>query len=223
MRFIHLLKGDIKFQFRYGIYFIYAVILLIYAVIIHMVPDAWRFRLGMILVYSDPAALGMFFMGALILLEKSERALNSIAVSPVTVDEYMLSKLGSLGIMSTLVAELIAIQCNLGNYLWLGISVFFASCLFSLLGLLVGSMISGLNQFTIATLPCEILFLLPPIAYLFITPQKWMAVHPGISSIEFALQGTKGVLYLGILVLWVAAVYMITRHFVQKMFAHIAI
>ena len=223
MRFLHLLKGDMKFQFQYGIYFIYAIILIVYGVAIHMVPEAWKYRLGLILVYSDPAALGMFFMGALILLEKSESALNSIAISPVTVDEYILSKLGSLGLISTLVAEIIALQCELGNYIWLGISVFFASCLFSLLGLLVGSLISGLNQFVIATVPCELLFLLPPIVYLFITPQKWMGMHPGIASVEVVMQGIGGVANLWILLLWVISLYVVTRSFVKNMFTRLAI
>lgn len=223
MRFLNLLKGDVKFQFRYGIYFIYVIVLIVYGIILQIIPETWRYRLGLIFVYSDPAALGMYFMGALILLEKSERALNSIAISPVTVDEYILSKLCSLGLISVIAAEIIALLCKTGNYIWLGVSIFFASCFFSLLGLLAGSLISGLNQFIIATVPFEILFLLPPIVYLFVTPGKWMAIHPGIASMDIVLKGSGATGDLCLLLIWVMGLYALTRYFVKKMFARIAV
>jgi fluoroquinolone transport system permease protein len=52
------------------------------------------------MIFSDPAAMGLYFMGAIVLFEKSERVLSAIAVSPVKPREYVLSKLCSIGIVS---------------------------------------------------------------------------------------------------------------------------
>lgn len=77
------------------------------------------------MIYSDPAAMGLFFMGAIVLLEKSQRVLNSLAVSPVKVSEYILSKVISLGVISSIVAMFIAITLNLDNIIISTIGTFF--------------------------------------------------------------------------------------------------
>ena len=77
-----------KFQWKYGFYFLYAIMIIIYLVIFSFFRGEVKNTIVSVCVYSDPAAMGMFFMGALILLEKSQRITNSIAISPVTVEEF---------------------------------------------------------------------------------------------------------------------------------------
>ncbi|HBF6649319.1 TPA: ABC transporter permease, partial [Clostridioides difficile] len=101
MRLKNLILGDIKFQFKYGFYFLYLFLSIIYICIINVFPTFMREKIAIIMIYSDPAAMGLFFMGAIVLLEKSQRVLNSLAVSPVKVSEYILSKVISLGVISS--------------------------------------------------------------------------------------------------------------------------
>jgi hypothetical protein len=115
MRMKNLIKGDIGFQFKYGFYFVYAVFTLFYILLLLVIPTNIRKEVGTLLIYTDPAAMGLFFMGAIVLLEKSLRVLNSIAVSPVKVVEYIWSKAISLGIIATAVAVLISAVCGVGN------------------------------------------------------------------------------------------------------------
>jgi hypothetical protein len=43
--------------------------------------------------FFRPAAMGLYFMGAIVLFEKGERVLDSLAVSPAGAGMYALSKL----------------------------------------------------------------------------------------------------------------------------------
>nr|WP_313402833.1 hypothetical protein [Clostridioides difficile] len=125
MRLKNLILGDIKFQFKYGFYFLYLFLSIIYICIINVFPTFMREKIAIIMIYSDPAAMGLFFMGAIVLLEKSQRVLNSLAVSPVKVSEYILSKVISLGVISSIVAMFITITLNLDNIIISTIGTFF--------------------------------------------------------------------------------------------------
>ena len=73
MKLRRLVRGDIHFQWKYGFYFIYFVLTVIYVFGITALPDNWKHNAAAIMIYSDPAAMGLFFMGAIVLLEKSQR------------------------------------------------------------------------------------------------------------------------------------------------------
>jgi fluoroquinolone transport system permease protein len=154
MRLQSLLIGDARTQFKYGFYFIYLLFTVVYISLLYVFPAEWRRPAAILMIYSDPAAMGLYFMGAIILFEKSERVLNSIAVSPVKPTEYVISKLCSIGFISVIVAAAIG---------WFGdtlvrpvlfiAGVFLCSCLISSIGLIVACKISSLNQFIVATIP----------------------------------------------------------------------
>lgn len=93
MRLRGLFLWDIRFQAKYGFYFLYAVLTVIYTIIILAVPENWREKTATVLIFSDPAAMGLFFMGAIILLEKSQHTPCAFAVSPVRPAEYIILKL----------------------------------------------------------------------------------------------------------------------------------
>lgn len=219
MRIKNLIKGDMRFQVKYGFYFVYAILTLLYTLLICALPDAVKEKAAIIMIYTDPAAMGLFFMGAIILLEKSQRVLDSITVSPVKVSEYILSKIISLGIIGTLVGTLLSILA--GNYKIFQVmaGVFLGSIIFSLIGLSVAAKINSLNQFMIATVPFEIIFFLPPLLYLFGYKKSFMLLHPGCVIIRL-LSGENGFDLLPVIVLlgWILLLYQITCVIVKRMF-----
>ncbi|MBE0600435.1 MAG: ABC transporter permease, partial [Firmicutes bacterium] len=75
-----LVFADIRFQIRYGFYTIYGLFTLVYLGLLYALPDAWRGDAAAVMIFTDPAAMGLFFMGAIVLFEKNERVLDSIAV-----------------------------------------------------------------------------------------------------------------------------------------------
>jgi len=217
MRARALLRGDIRFQYKYGFYFLYLVFTLIYIGTLYVLPLEWRERAAVLMIFSDPAAMGLYFMGAIVLFEKSERALNSIAISPVKPTEYVLSKLISIAMISTAVALIIGLGGKVKfNPLYFFVGVFLGSCLFSAVGLMIAANIGSLNQFIVATIPAEILINLPAIAWLFGWRPTLMLLHPGAAIIELCQNGQYALPAGFILFAWTAASALAARHIMTK-------
>lgn len=219
MRLRRLICGDIQFQFKYGFYLVYTIFTLFYLCLLYAFPTEIRSKAAILLIYSDPAAMGLFFMGAIVLFEKSQRVINSIAVSPVRVREYIISKVVSLGIIGTLVGVVLAVVAGIENVLTVLIGTFLGSIIFSLIGLLAASVSKSLNHFMVVTMPFELLCILPPIIYLFGYRNSFMLLHPGCIVIRL-MEGEVG--NLGFLLLyllcWIILMYFLTELLVKKMF-----
>ncbi len=213
-----LLIQDIKFQYKYGFYFLYLVFSVFYITLLYALPVAWREKAAILMIFSDPAAMGLFFMGAIVLFEKGERVLDSIAVSPAKPYEYMLSKLVSIGVISTVVALVIGFSGGvIANHFYFIAGVFLCSCLFSSVGIILAAKITTLNQFILATIPAQVLINIPAIAYLFGWKPFPLLLHPGVCMIELCENGTNALPAIIILILWVILVAVLAEKAVAKM------
>lgn len=95
-----LLAHDARLQYRYGVYAAYAFVVAFYvAMILWGRPwlPPWAVP---VIIFTDPAALGFFFLGALMMIEKSELVRLALAASPMTAGQYYLSKLSTLTSLS---------------------------------------------------------------------------------------------------------------------------
>lgn len=219
MRTTALLIGDIRFQFKYGFYFLYSIFAVLYISLLFVLPDIWREEVAILMIFSDPAAMGLYFMGSIVLFEKSERVLNTIAISPVKPCEYVMAKLLSIAVVSTAVGILIGYFGEvISNPFYFIFGVFVGSCLFSAVGLMLAANIASLNQFIIVTIPAELLINLPAIAYLFGWKSRWLLFHPGVSIIELCQNGSYTLPAVFILTLWTALSVLFACHAVTKSF-----
>ncbi len=218
MRMKALFLGDVRFQLKYGFYYIYLFFSMLYIGLLFALPLEWRQTAAILMIFSDPAAMGLYFMGAIVLFEKSERVLNSVAISPVKPYEYVISKLCSIGCISTIVAVAIGASSNvISKPFYFIIGVFLCSCLFSAIGLIFACRISSLNQFVIATIPAELLINLPAIAWLFGYQKSWLLFHPGVSLIELCKGSSRALPALIILLLWTLFFTVLAERIVKKM------
>lgn len=218
MRQRGLLLGDIRFQFKYGFYYVYSIFLILYIALLLIFPDSWREKAAIIMIFTDPSAMGLFFMGAIVLFEKSERVLNTIAISPVNAYEYVISKLCSIGLISTIVGVILGFTAGIiYNPLSFIIGIFLCSCLFSSIGLIVACKTKTLNQFMLATVPAEILINIPAVFYLFGYKKNWLLLHPGVSTIEIFLVGNNITIAIAVLLLWTLIFAAISCGVVKKM------
>lgn len=167
MRFRHLLLWDMRFQARYGFYLLYGFLTALYLALLFSLPQSWKESAAAILIFSDPAAMGLFFMGAIVLLEKSQRVTSFFAVSPLRALEYVCSKVLSLSLIALVVAAALAIAAGCPSLLSMLVGTFLSSVFFTLTGILVATKITSLNQFLLATVPVEILAFVPAILHLF--------------------------------------------------------
>lgn len=218
MRLKALILGDVRFQIKYGFYLVYLFFSILYIGILFALPPAWRQTAAILMIFSDPAAMGLYFMGAIVLFEKSERVLNSIAISPVKPREYVISKLVSIGCISTIVAAAIGASCDviIKPFFFLT-GIFLCSWLFSAIGLIIACRIASLNQFIIATIPAELIINLPALAWLFGYRKSWLLYHPGVSLIEL-LRGSGHEWQAWIvLLLWTLLFALLAEYTVKKM------
>jgi len=218
MRLKALLRGDVRFQFKYGFYFIYLIFTVLYVGLLFAFPAAWREKAAVLMIFTDPSAMGLYFMGAIVLFEKSERVLDSIAVSPVKAREYVLAKLFSLGLIATGVGLVIGFAAGIVRNPFLFVAgIFLCSCLFSAVGLIIACKVKTLNQFILATIPAELLINVPAVIYLFWHQKSWLLLHPGAGAIAL-WAGNNGVIpALPVLLVWTVLFTVLATGTVQKM------
>lgn len=181
MRVISTILQDIKFQFRYGFYFIYVIMVLFYIVILEFLPQAWRSNAIAIILFSDPAALGFFFIGGILLLEKNERVLDALFVSPLEIWEYVIAKAISMGLISALAGVGIAVaglDTNV-NIPILIFSLLIGSALYTFVGMSVGVKAKTVNHYLFITIPAGALLAAPPIMLLFGLNSILLEIMPG--------------------------------------------
>lgn len=218
MKTLALIRGDIRFQYKYGFYLLYLLFSLLYVGLLFALPAVWREKTAALMIFTDPAAMGLFFMGAIVLFEKNERVLDSLAVSPVQPWQYVVSKLVSIGLISTLVSLVIGTAAGLAAHpLRLATGVFLSSCLFSAIGLIVACNSKTLNQFVLLTVPAEIVICVPAVLWLFLETGWWMRLHPGAAAMELCLPQGTTLLPLIVLAVWAAGFALLAVLAVKRM------
>lgn len=104
-----LVKNDARQQFRYGIHAAYAFVIGFYICVLVFAADFLPNWMPGLIVFTDPAVVGFFFLGALMLLEKGENVRTALAVTPISASDYFWSKtitLTGLAVLSVLVLSL---------------------------------------------------------------------------------------------------------------------
>lgn len=168
MRIITTLKQDLKFQFRHKFYHAYLIISLIYIIVLLNLPIDLRGFITGIIIFSDPSMIGFIFISALILLEKENNILESLFVTPLKLEEYIISKLISLSVISLISSLFIVIisKQNTINYILLISGIILASFTFTLFGIALTARIKTVNQFLIISTLFSFIIALPLIKYL---------------------------------------------------------
>jgi fluoroquinolone transport system permease protein len=183
-RLLALTRTDIRFQLKYGFYGLYFLVTALYAFAIRLLPVSWRESAVILAVFTDPAALGLFFMGAILLLERDERTLTALSVSPVLPVEYVLAKLFSLSCISFLAGATISLASGFAFGPFFVFGLLGGSAFFTLAALAIGFRITGLNRFILATAPVEVLVFLPAFLWFFGALPDWALVHPGCAILD---------------------------------------
>lgn len=178
MKLRHLFLWDMRFQNRHGFYLLYAILTVIYSIILFVVPDGWKEKTAAILIFTDPASMGLFFMGAIILLEKNQHIPCAFSVSPVRPAEYILAKVGSLSAISIAVAAVLAFAAKAENAPVVLLGTLFSCVIFTLLSIIVAERVFSLNQFILWTVPVEVVCFVPAVLHLFKITPTWLRYYP---------------------------------------------
>jgi fluoroquinolone transport system permease protein len=214
MRLLFALINDVRFQVKYGFYFLYAFFSGIYVAILFAIPPEYKTIAASIIILSDPAMLGSFFIGGIWLLEKGEGLHNYWGISPLRPVEYIMSKAISLAFISAVAAILIA-AIGLGggvDFLLLAVSVFIGSMAFTLIGLITATYSRSVNQYLTLITPVQIVLTTPPILSVFGIQHPVLELSPGTALLRFIHAsvggpGGTGMLPAVVLFLWLGLAF----------------
>ncbi len=101
-RFAATLGWELRIQARQGIYYAAAVVVLVWVAVLFALPAAARALLLPFALFMDVSVFGVFLMAGMLFLEKGDRVLQALVVTPVPRGSYLLTKLASLTIVGTL-------------------------------------------------------------------------------------------------------------------------
>lgn len=222
MRMLNAIKSDIWFQFKQGFYFIYIIITIFYLIILSCLPENIS-RIGVpFIVFTDPSVLGLFFIGGIIMLEKLQGVIHLLVVTPIRINEYLLSKIISLSIISTLVGLVITLVSYKENVNWfvLILALLLTSCFFTLMGFLIGAGCHTINQYFVKMIPYMLLLILPCFSIIGFPYGYLLTTVPSTAALRLLLGTYYGMpIYETVgLIIYLTVINYITFSYVKKVF-----
>ena len=212
-RLYHAFLSDVRYQWRYGFYFIYGFLTVCFIIMLRLLPDSWRETALVATLLADPALLGLFFIGGLMQLERGEGILDALFSSPLRPWEYIVSKALSLGMISALVSVIVALGSGVPNvkFAVLVPAILFGSVCFTLIGLAVSVNLKSMNAFLSVDGLWEAVLLLPPVLLMFNVSFAPLEFFPG-SVVLRLVQASAGAYTMSALIfvellIWVGIVF----------------
>ena len=167
----NMVRWEFKLLYRYKIIHISILSVILYFITTQAIPDLDRPIFHSLLLFFDPAVIGIVFVGALVLFEKSENVLQALVITPMLVDDYILTKISSLTILSIISASIFIILLNLFSniefdILFLASGIILTSVMLILLGFILVSRVNSINEYLLAMIIAFLGLLFPPMLHL---------------------------------------------------------
>ena len=181
-RLIATVQWDIVRQFRSGFYYASAFFVLVWAAVFVPIPEG-VLDLGLllpVLLLGNLAVVGFYYVGALVLLEKSEGSLSGIVVSPLRDSEYLLGKVISLSGLAILESGLlVALIYGVGRRPLLLLSgMLLLSGLYVLVGFMAIIRYDSINEFLLPSMLMVTVLMAPAVDYFGLWPSPLFYLHP---------------------------------------------
>ncbi len=190
-RLVALVRHDLRLQARYGIYLAYGFVVAFYVVVLVGLGDllpSWAIG---VLLYSDPAAVGFFFLGALMLLEKGEGVRMALAAAPPGAVDYFVGKVITLTGLSVLAALIIVLAVHPdADLVLLLIGQALTSLSFIGLGVPLALRFRTVNGYLVGAGAALTPFLLPAALALLEPMPVWALLWPPAAQLRLVLVAT---------------------------------
>ena len=227
-RLAAMVGWDVRLQYRYGFYAVYAVVTVGYALALRVAPLDLRPLLLQAALFSDQVVLGFYFVGALVLFEKGDGVLDALVTSPLSARAYLASKVVSLAALSVLASLALAVGVVGAGFdlLPLVAGVALTSALFVLLGFVVVARFGTLNAYFLVGTSAVSPFALPlletlgilrtPLFYAFPTRGTLVLLGASLGPVPSGeIAYAVGSLAVWIGIAWVVAERAFERHVVR--------
>lgn len=203
-----LLPHDFRMQQSYGIIAAYSFVIFGYAILLYLGRDNIPSWIVAMIIYTDPSVLGFFFLGGLMMLEKSENVRVALAMTPVSSREYLLSKYLTLTALALIAVTILALLTHASvNIALLLATVIPTSLFFISLGALIARRAKTVTAYLIGSLPI-LLPIVMPMFLVLITPFPiWLNIIPTTAQFWLVLVAmgaiSAGWLEITISLLWI--------------------
>ncbi len=222
-RFVNALKGEVKFQFRQGFYFVYLLLVIVYIAIIFQVGSKAAVIVVPVIIFFDPSFVGFFFIGGLVLLERQQGITGYLGITPVTTGEYMWSKIISMSVLALVASIGLAVLSGISfNIPILVLGVILSSLFFTLIGFLSVASCRTMNEYFFRMIPYILIIVLPVIGFI---DKPWAIVFrftPTFAGLRLMLDSFNGVntgrslLDTAVLLIWCAVLYIPVKNRFEK-------
>jgi fluoroquinolone transport system permease protein len=222
---IHATISDIRFQMRQGISLVYVFITLVYLLVLGRLPEAINGWVVPLLVYSDPAMLGFFFIGGIVMLEKSQGVIQYLTVTPLAPMAYLLAKTISLGLVSMAAGLAIVLVTYHGTVVWITllVGILLSSAAATSFGFFVAAGCRTVNAYFVRMIPAMLLLVAPTALVFFPALRPIACLLPSSAGLLLVLGAFRGITILEVaacvvsLLIWDALLLKIAENsFVQK-------
>jgi fluoroquinolone transport system permease protein len=148
------LRVDLLLLWRQGFFWASLYVIVLWVVGLSFVPPAALPWLVPFAIFFDLSVFGFYFVAAQVFLEKGERTLSALAVTPLRPTEYLLSKLAcnalaALGISLVLAIVFFGATFHAG---WLTLGVITNAWLMIILGLSIAGRYQAISDFFLPSL-----------------------------------------------------------------------
>lgn len=175
-----LLRWETTIQLRLGIFYAAAAVATMWALMLYWVPDAAVEPVLVSIHFIDVGVFGFFFMPGIYYLEKGERVLEGLVVTPLRGWEYLSVKVVVLSVAAFAVAAavtLIVYGAAL-NWLWFSIGLLAMSYPISLLGFVIAARFNGISEYLVPGSLFLAVLQLPLLTYFGIVPAPLLYILP---------------------------------------------
>ena len=218
MRKLTLTISDMKFQYKYGFYYLYTFLSVLYICIVQIMAKDFKDITAQLLVFTDPATIGIFFTGAIVLLEKSQRILPSLIVSPIKFSDYLFGKVMSFAFISVISAIAILFFSPSGIGVVSIITIALGSLFFSVLGMIAALNSRSMNEYLMLSTIFEIIFCLPGVLYIFNIAEKYLFFTPAAVIVQGMRNKPASIFYM---IIWNTLLILITYKYMNKKYRKI--
>lgn len=202
MRLLAALKSDIKFQLKQGFYLVYTCLTILYLLILYFIPEGVIKTYAVPLtIFTDPAIIGYFFIGSIVMLEKQQGIIDALAVTPLDPKEYLISKAISLSIIGLISSLLIAtLAGGRVNWLYAVAGILLNSLLYTLFGFIAAGGAKSVNSYFLRAIPMMLIVIFPCFT-LIDFPFSWLfRIFPSVAGLELMIGSFTGINMLTVVI-----------------------
>ncbi|MCB0115103.1 MAG: ABC transporter permease [Caldilineaceae bacterium] len=224
-RLISSLRWETQIQFRQGIYYAAAFIAVMWSAVLFSIPDSAIEPLLVSVLFLDLSVFGFFFMAGLYYLEKGDRVLEGLVVTPLRIWEYLTAKVATLTVVAVIVGAVVTlVTYGVGiNWGWYVVAVVAMSAPLTLFGFVIAARYNGINEYLLPAVLYLSVMQIPLVGYFHLW-DGWLLYlipsTPGMVLLEAAF-GNVPLWEIGYALIYLAALTVVSYIWAQRTFENV--